>query len=583
MKKLSIKSDCKTFYLQILCVTVFLLAQSCSLTSSKIILSRDKSNSVDSLAFIDQKKTPKVQNSSLRRTQDTSIKSIFIDAINLKVRGNYRQSNELLQLLYNRSLDWSIRSALADNFIQLRKLDEAEIYAREAYILSEKNIETIAPLAEILVSKKKYQEALYHYLCLDSIAPGRVNKRTISQLFEIISPDSCIQWYERELVTKHDPFIANRLLQIYINTEKKQEIKRILPKIREYYSDESELDDIIIESYIEIEEYDSAYSFFWNKLPTKYGDDIFTLFSPLGKGLYDRSDSVNIAKEIAQRLVHKIDSLHWSSWKIPFWSGILAAEVDEDSIAYKLFDKALSQGTSGFLSSQSDFNPEPGIQIMIFYLRQQDASKVIESGNRLLRIFPEHARISFFLALGYSRLGIQDSSIAVLEGIIQRDNEDVEALNQLAIEYTIIGKRQKADSIYYQALRIQPDNSLSSNNLAYSIAEYSHNQDTLIFALKLAKQALRSDPENASYLDTHGFILSKLGNIKESLSYFIESLRINDESSSVWEHLGDTYTLLGDKFKACEAFTKALHILERRDESYIEKLTTLRNKIQKCK
>jgi len=65
-----------------------------------------------------------------------------------------------------------------------------------------------------------------------------------------------------------------------------------------------------------------------------------------------------------------------------------------------------------------------------------------------------------------------------------------------------------SDSLYEEALRINPEFSLALNNYAYSLSERGLQLER---ALGMARKALEVAPDNPSYLDTIGWIYFRLG------------------------------------------------------------------------
>ena len=62
---------------------------------------------------------------------------------------------------------------------------------------------------------------------------------------------------------------------------------------------------------------------------------------------------------------------------------------------------------------------------------------------------------------------------------------------------------------YNDAIKIDPNNFVAGNNLAYILAERGTDLNT---ALSLAQGARKSQPENPSTADTLGWVYYKLGN-----------------------------------------------------------------------
>ena len=79
-------------------------------------------------------------------------------------------------------------------------------------------------------------------------------------------------------------------------------------------------------------------------------------------------------------------------------------------------------------------------------------------------------------------------------------------------------------------------------------------------AQKMSKKSLENNPENASYLDTYGWILFKLGKYEDARDYIIKSLKVNGNSAVVNDHLGDIYDAMGDRTNAMKYWKKAYEL-----------------------
>lgn len=76
----------------------------------------------------------------------------------------------------------------------------------------------------------------------------------------------------------------------------------------------------------------------------------------------------------------------------------------------------------------------------------------------------------------------------------------------------------------------------------------------------MVTQALEMQPENASYLDTRGWVHYRLGEYKDAETYLLRSVGTGGGSATVLDHLGDVYRELGDREKARSYWNKALDL-----------------------
>ncbi len=81
----------------------------------------------------------------------------------------------------------------------------------------------------------------------------------------------------------------------------------------------------------------------------------------------------------------------------------------------------------------------------------------------------------------------------------------------------------------------------------------------------MVNMALAAQPENASFLDTKGWILYQQQNFKEALPYLLESASTGAASATIYDHIGDTYFQLQEHNLARKAWQDALEIEPDRD------------------
>ncbi len=72
------------------------------------------------------------------------------------------------------------------------------------------------------------------------------------------------------------------------------------------------------------------------------------------------------------------------------------------------------------------------------------------------------------------------------------------------------------------------------------------------------KKALDREPDNASYLDTIGWIYYQLGEYEEAREFILQALEQDSTNAEVLDHMGDIYSKLGEVQKAREYYRRAL-------------------------
>ena len=127
-----------------------------------------------------------------------------------------------------------------------------------------------------------------------------------------------------------------------------------------------------------------------------------------------------------------------------------------------------------------------------------------------------------------------------------------------------------SDSLYEEALRVDPQSALLLNNYGYSLSERGLQLNR---ALEMSLIAITSEPENSAYLDTYGWICYRLGQYQQARQYIEKAVAAGSASAVIYEHLGDVYFRMGDQKKAVTTWQKALEMDSKNE--------TLRKKIER--
>lgn len=110
---------------------------------------------------------------------------------------------------------------------------------------------------------------------------------------------------------------------------------------------------------------------------------------------------------------------------------------------------------------------------------------------------------------------------------------------------------------FQNALRLDRNNHNALNNYAYYLSLRNENLDE---ALEMSRRAVGMEPQNASYLDTLGWIYYKKGDFDNALEYIQLAVDTGAASAEVYEHLGDVYDAMDDKTNAREWWDKAFEL-----------------------
>lgn len=211
------------------------------------------------------------------------------------------------------------------------------------------------------------------------------------------------------------------------------------------------------------------------------------------------------------------------------------------------------------------------------YLRRPDSVDLYV--GRALALFPERPvfHIAKGNALSYSkrygpaleaykaslRLADSDSLRGVIWGLTG------DTWHQIAVDSASAAESQTARSTaarrkalkacfraYDRSLKLLPDNPLVLNNYAYFLAVEGLELEK---ALAMSSRAVALTDNNPTYLDTHAWVLFRLGRTEEARKIMQQAIALDNRSSSeLLVHYGDILDALGERFMAETYWRKAL-------------------------
>jgi tetratricopeptide (TPR) repeat protein len=197
-------------------------------------------------------------------------------------------------------------------------------------------------------------------------------------------------------------------------------------------------------------------------------------------------------------------------------------------------------------------------QLLLADAELKDNKSLATESEKALDYFPNQPIVYFLNGLANIQLKNYDKAAAILESglnqTIDNPNLEVDFYTNLAEAYYRLNNYAKSDSYFDKALDKDPANVQALNNYAYYLSVRDEKLDK---AEAMSKKTLEKEPENASYLDTYGWILYKRGKFEEAAKYIKQSLDKEKQSAEVNEHYGDVEYKLGSVDIAVEYWKNA--------------------------
>jgi len=186
--------------------------------------------------------------------------------------------------------------------------------------------------------------------------------------------------------------------------------------------------------------------------------------------------------------------------------------------------------------------------------------KIVKVANEALVYFPlslnwyyQKAGAQMQLQLFDDALLTIDSALTFVEDIDKRIKGMFLALKG---DVYISQKSYKLAFDYYeQSLEFDPANSMTQNNYAYYLA--LSNGD-LRKAERLISEAVKTDPKNATFLDTYAWVLFMREDYRSAKFYQERAIDLKPDEMTLMEHYGDILSALGDISEAMTWWQKSL-------------------------
>jgi len=193
-----------------------------------------------------------------------------------------------------------------------------------------------------------------------------------------------------------------------------------------------------------------------------------------------------------------------------------------------------------------------------------DVANLAKHSEEGIEYFPNQS--FFWYHNGFANFAKKDyeKAISSLEEArnLALDNQDLtKHINAiLGDAYNELKQYSKSDDAYEAVLKIDPDYEHVLNNYSYYL---SLRKDKLSRAVQLSGRLTEKFGTNATYLDTHAWVLYTMKDYQKSRDFLERAIKQGTNiSGTIIEHYGDVLYQLGEKDKAIEQWKKARQIGE---------------------
>jgi tetratricopeptide (TPR) repeat protein len=202
-------------------------------------------------------------------------------------------------------------------------------------------------------------------------------------------------------------------------------------------------------------------------------------------------------------------------------------------------------------------------QNLLYLQTQREAfTEVITTSEKALEYFPNQSMLYYFNGLACLRKQQYREAVTALEmgkKLASSNPSMTSELNSLLGDaYNGTKEYDKSDQAYEEALAHNPNNYIVLNNYAYYLAL---RKSSLEKAEKMSAHLIKNNPDNATFLDTHAWVLYGRQKYKEARKIMERALATGQASATHYEHYGDILYRLGETELAVKQWEKARSML----------------------
>jgi tetratricopeptide (TPR) repeat protein len=216
----------------------------------------------------------------------------------------------------------------------------------------------------------------------------------------------------------------------------------------------------------------------------------------------------------------------------------------------------------------------------------RSADRAVNLLGEARRRFPGAPEIVYYMAIAQREAKQSQQAVATFEEALHEAQleEDDDFVNaKFYFNYGAAAEQaglyDKAADLLRKSIALDPENSAEAcNYLGYMWADHNMNLDE---AEAMIRRALQSEPNNASYLDSLGWVEFRKSQFDRALDDLLRAAKTAErEDPVVFEHIGDAYLKLNRTREALEAWQKAL-ALDPKNKNLADKIQTTKKTIGK--
>ncbi|MGM0546325.1 MAG: tetratricopeptide repeat protein [Bacteroidota bacterium] len=528
------------------------------------------------------------QGQEINEQELAEAKTAYIDGLTAFENNDYQEALTLLNKAYIKLPGHAgINFALADVYLQINDLKNAEYYSKQSINLDPEN-------------------RWYHLQLVDIYQVGGQNDAAIKELknaLRYFKNDTDILYELAQTYTEMGQLseannIYNKLLRlkgetISIHLEKLKNFKKLdqqdsalveLEQIRDLEPTNLSTIHLLSDYYLKLNRVDDARTVLDDAL-TLNPDDIQTLISLsnvyiaqnhwdslatkiepiIADSTISEDDKLKIAQYIHSKYEEDKDNEQLRQTTSTIFNKLietdstsgkahaLAADFFMDTGQHEQALEALEQTTKLLPSNDSAWKQR--LQLLLSEHRIQET---IEVGQQAIKQVPQDPLVLYFLGSAYlsdKQYQKAEEHLTEASALPARNTLKANIYGSLGDTYAALKNWNDAFEYYQQAVDLDTQNASIYENYAYHLSRQEKN---LSKAQELAQQAVTLNQQNASALHTLGWILYQQGEFEQAKKHLQKALETGAADAEMMEHMGNILHKLDEAEEAKQWWQKAL-------------------------
>lgn len=509
--------------------------------------------------------------------------TFFTEGMKLYILGNYNEAHQYFLKAYQITPDNAgLNFMMGKTSFILRNFQQALEYSTRALKLDSKNKYNYLLLAQVHEKMANYDEAIKVYKKLLAEIPGSEEYYyDLAAIYVFIQKyDEAISIYNKiENIHGISPELTHQKQQIYLRTNKLDQAIAEGYKLIE--TNPHEVDYKIIQAEL-------LYSNERKEEAAKLVNKILEENPENGQAqllLYEILSSQGKNKEAYQQLLLAFQNPEVDlDSKLRTLQQLLREAIEEDqkNEIFKLTETAIKThpGESKLITLAGDIyftfqkreeawhkyleaatlnseNFNLWVQIISLDWEMNKPDSMIVHCEKALESFPNQAVLWLYSGTAYLIKKDYEKAIEMLEEGKKLAGNNQELRTQITIQlgdcYNGIKDYKKSDAAFEEVLRVDPNNAHVLNNYSYFL---SLRKEKLERAKEMSEKLIKKYPDDATYLDTYGWVLYIMGDYVNAHRY-LEKAAKDSDNGTILEHYGDVLYKLNKTESALEQWKKA--------------------------